>query len=107
MTESNIKEKIGYEQGRCKDLEEKIAEEGGSFNPFEILMHANLQIIKKFLFDKKIIDANEFELEFYKKVLKSLESVLKAVKELKKKRAGLIIPNANIDLSKIVRSVKA
>lgn len=101
------KEKVNYEREKVKKLEEKITKEGGRVSIPLINLDANLKVIKDLLFEKKLIEKDKFEWEFFKKVQILLENILIQIKKIKKEKSGLIIPKANVDLSKIKSEVKA
>jgi len=104
-TESNIKEKIEYERGKCVKLEEKITKEGGRFNTALIKLDSSLQVIKDLLFEKNLITKEEFELEFFKKEQIPLGNILEMVKKIKRESSKIIIPK--MDPPKDIRKVRA
>ena len=80
MTTENIKEKIEYEKGKVKKLEEQIIKVGGRFDNSKIILDANLEIVKEVLFENNLISRDDL-------------SVLEFMKELKKQKSKLIVPS--------------
>ena len=102
---TGIEEKIEYEKGKVKKLEEQIIKVGGRFDNSKIILDANLEIVKEVLFENDLISENDFKLRFFKKEQILLKSVLDLVKELKKAQKGKIIVPGVIpprDLKKVV-----
>jgi len=89
---TGIEEKIEYEKGKIKKLEEQIIKVGGRFDNSKIILDANLEIVKEVLFENDLISENDFKLRFLKKEQIILTSVLEFIKELKKQKSKLIIP---------------
>ena len=104
-TESDNKEKIEYEKGKTKRLEEQIIKEGGRFDNSLITLDANLEIVKEVLFENNLISKDDFQLRFLKKEQILLNSVLEFIREMKKQSKKLIIPN--IIPPKDLKDVKA
>ena len=92
MTTENIKEKIEYEKGKVKKLEEQIIKVGGRFDNSKIILDVTLEIVKEVLFENDLISRDDFKLRFLKKEQIILTSVLEFIKELKKQKSKLIIP---------------
>ena len=90
---TGIEEKIEYEKGKIKKLEEQIIKVGGRFDNSKIILDANLEIVKEVLFENDLISENDFKLRFLKKEQIILTSVLEFIKELKKQKSKLIIPS--------------
>ena len=93
MTTENIKEKIEYEKGKVKKLEEQIIKVGGRFDNSKIILDATLEIVKEVLFENNLISRDDFKLRFLKKEQIILTSVLEFIKELKKQKSKLIVPS--------------
>ena len=89
---TGIEEKIEYEKGKIKKLEEQIIKVGGRFDNSKIILDANLEIVKEVLFENNLISRDDFKLRFLKKEQIILTSVLEFIKELKKQKSKLIIP---------------
>ena len=90
---TGIKEKIEYEKGKTKKLEEQIIKAGGGrFDNSKIILDASLEVVKEVLFENDLISENDFKLRFLKKEQIILTSVLEFIKELKKQKSKLIIP---------------
>jgi len=86
-------EKVDYEREKVKKLEETITKKGIRINISIINLDANLQVIKDLLFEKKLIEKNDFEKEYFKKVQILLKRILDEIEKIKKQKSGLIIPN--------------
>ena len=89
---TGIEEKIEYEKGKVKKLEEQIIKVGGRFDNSKIILDANLEIVKEVLFENDLISRDDFKLRFLKKEQIILTSVLEFIKELKKQKSKLIVP---------------
>jgi len=91
---TGIKEKIEYEKGKTKKLEEQIIKAGGGrFDNSKIILDASLEVVKEVLFENDLISENDFKLRFLKKEQILLTSILGFIKELKKQKSKLIVPS--------------
>ena len=90
---SPIEEKIEYEKGKTKKIEEQIYKESGKFDISRIVLDASLEVVKDVLFENGLISRDSFQLRFFKKEQILLTSVLGLIKELKKaQKSKIIVP---------------
>ena len=96
---------IKKEKKKAENIEAQILLEGGRVSGPLITLDTELQVIKDVLFKNGLISKDEFELERWKKVQILLERVLRALKDMKKNKSKIIIPN--IMPPKDIRKVRA
>jgi len=102
-----IKEKLNYEKEIIKNLEEKIKKEGGRFDAALVKIDTNLEVIKEILFKSKIINEEEFEIKYLRRVKNVLKNILEEIRKLKRKKQGLIVAKSNINLNNFKEKIKA
>jgi hypothetical protein len=92
MTSQEMKEKTEYNRGKIKKIEQWLIKNKMPLNFSSVVTRANLNIIKKVLFDNGLISKEEFEYEYMKEDLAILENI-KSNFEKQKMRSKLIVAN--------------
>ena len=93
-SKSPLKEKVEYEKGKTKKLEEQILKEGGgkAFDTSLIILDASLEVVKEVLFENDLITEDSYKLRFFKKEQMLLTRILGLIREIKKVKNKIIVP---------------